>query len=153
MRDMTPEEIAREIEQIRARHNQQPPGTLTMSEWNDIDFLLSIVKGQEADTKRDFDWALREIADGWIANNEREGEYGFYRNVQRVLGLISDDAAASMRSLCVEKVNEFDDWVWCKCSECRADARSHAVDCHASLSNLAKELESLTLQEQEAKQS
>lgn len=67
-----------------------------------------------------------------------------------MLGLISKDTEDSIRSACVEKVKEFDGWTRCKCSECRADGRSHAVDVHASLFNLATELESLTLQEQKS---
>jgi hypothetical protein len=40
----------------------------------------------------DLDWALRELADGWISNNEREGEYGFNRNARRVLELLLADS-------------------------------------------------------------
>lgn len=41
---------------------------------------------------RDLDWALRELADGWIQNNEREGPYGFYQNARRVLESVIADA-------------------------------------------------------------
>lgn len=47
----------------------------------------------------DFDWALRELADGWISNNEREGEYGFYQNARRVLALIANDATERQREV------------------------------------------------------
>jgi hypothetical protein len=43
----------------------------------------------------DLDWALRELADGWITNNEREGPYGFYQNARRVLELIIADCSPS----------------------------------------------------------
>lgn len=36
--------------------------------------------------------------------------------------------------LIIEAVADFDAWEWCKCSECSADGRAHAVDLHASLS-------------------
>lgn len=52
----------------------------------------------EADL-RNFDWALRELADGWISNNEREGEYGFYQNARRVLELIVADSTAEVSRL------------------------------------------------------
>lgn len=42
--------------------------------------------------KIDLEWALRELADGWISNNERDGEYGFYQNARRVLTAVASDA-------------------------------------------------------------
>lgn len=44
---MTPEQKQR-LNQIIKRHNQQPPSTSTITCWDDVDFLLSVVKSQEA---------------------------------------------------------------------------------------------------------
>lgn len=39
----------------------------------------------------EIDWALRDLADGWIASNEREGFYANARNViQRILAASPD---------------------------------------------------------------
>lgn len=65
----------------------------------------------------DLDWALRELADGWIGNDEREGQYGFYTNARRVLELVIADVARSavagptkdaesMRRAVLTKLNE-----------------------------------------------
>lgn len=70
----------------------------------DIDCLLSLLqlKRNEPSTvttsevaTRDLDWALRELADGWIDSSQREGPYGFYQNARRVLEAIADDARAN----------------------------------------------------------
>lgn len=47
---------------------------------------------QVAVEAHDLEWALRELADGWITNNEREGPHGFYQNVRRVLESVIADA-------------------------------------------------------------
>jgi 8-oxo-dGTP pyrophosphatase MutT (NUDIX family) len=49
-------------------------------------------KSPNIEERRDFDWALRELADGWIDNGQREGPYGFNCNARRVLELITNDA-------------------------------------------------------------
>jgi len=44
------------------------------------------------------------------------------------------------REQIAEIVEEFDDWVWCTCSECKANAGSHAVKTEPSLSRLAAKI-------------
>jgi hypothetical protein len=36
----------------------------------------------------------------------------------------------------VQAIRDFDEWVWCTCSECRTDARSHVIDAQASLGKI-----------------
>lgn len=36
-----------------------------------------------------------------------------------------------------EIIEEFNDWAWCKCYDCRVDCHSHAVDTEASKPKLA----------------
>lgn len=50
-------------------------------------------------TEIDLEWALRELADGWIASNQREGEYGFYQNARRVLTAVANDATERQREV------------------------------------------------------
>lgn len=101
---------------------------------------------------KDAEWALHELADGWISNNEREGEYGFNRNAQQVLDAIANDAAARMRDRCVQKVKqraakrlkeaaevEEDDYGYSRALECAGD----------QLEEVASELQSLTLEVEE----
>lgn len=52
------------------------------------------------------DWALRELADGWITNNEREGPHGFYRNARRVLDAIANDERERVRQLIVGRLKD-----------------------------------------------
>jgi hypothetical protein len=59
---------------------------------------------QVAVEARDLEWALRELADGWIDNNQREGPYGFYQNARRVLELIASDARADAIRDAVERL-------------------------------------------------
>ncbi len=37
-----------------------------------------------------------------------------------------------------EILENFDDWEWCKCNDCRIDCHSHAVDTEASKPKIAK---------------
>ncbi len=39
-----------------------------------------------------------------------------------------------------ELIEEFDDWAWCNCNDCRVDCHSHAVDTEASKPKLAEYL-------------
>ena len=36
-----------------------------------------------------------------------------------------------------QRILDFNDWEWCNCSECKCDARSHAVNTTTSLERLA----------------
>lgn len=95
---------------------------------DDIDFLLSVVEEQEAAIAL----ASKQLDDALV----RAAEDQDYDSEQRT------KIAESMRSACVEKVAEIHD-------------EYEALECAAEvivLSRVARELESLTLQEQEAKQ-
>ena len=55
-----------------------------------------------------------------------------------------DKAIADEREQCAKVVENFEDWVRCTCSECKADAHSHAVKTEASLSRLAETIRTAT---------
>lgn len=69
----------------------------------EIEALLAKIPDGPWLTERSLSWALRELADGYISSNERNG---FNRQAYRVLGAVVSDAATSMRDKCVEKVKE-----------------------------------------------
>lgn len=75
---------------------------------NDSEKVAAIISAHLSDAgeveRRDLDWALRELADGWIVNNKREGPHGFYRNARRVLESVIGDARANAIREAREKV-------------------------------------------------
>jgi hypothetical protein len=52
-------------------------------------------------------------------------------------------AALISREEAVRIVQEFDNWTWCQCSECKSDASSHAAALPSSLERIAEELANL----------
>lgn len=61
---------------------------------------------EQAAALPDLDWALRELADGWISNNEREGEYGFNQDARRVMEVLLADSAQAIARF-KSKVDQF----------------------------------------------
>lgn len=120
---MTPEQ-KQQIEQIQERqeHNKSaasdnPIPKFLATAYNDIDFLLSLVKSQEAPS-RDAQEAAADIVREWSEHdmNENYGsdylvdEFGAGHLEERIAVGITN-AATSMRSACVEKVKALrDEW-------------------------------------------
>lgn len=48
-----------QLEAIRQRHNQQPPSTITKSEWDDIDYLLAEIDRLKGELKQSYIDALK----------------------------------------------------------------------------------------------
>ena len=55
--------------------------------------------------------------------------------VDRIAAALAEARVTALEEAVIA-LEEFDEWVSCKCSECRADANSHAVDIPQSLSAL-----------------
>lgn len=71
--------------------------------------------------------------------------------VDRIASALSAarEPVAEMKERCAETVEDFDGWVSCTCSECRADAGSHAVRIGASMEALAAAIRNLPAGPQE----
>jgi hypothetical protein len=53
---------------------------------------------------------------------------------------VTDEAVQAERERCAKLVEEFREWASCECSECKADARAHAVDEVESMKRLAAQI-------------
>lgn len=51
----------------------------------------------------------------------------------------------------IAAIADFDDWVWCKCFDCRTSPSSHSVATTASLVNIAVALEAARTADKESK--
>lgn len=136
------EEQRQRIEQIENgdqawRKTAYELGDVMAGHESDVDFLLSIVKGQERDSAG-LEYHSAECA---VDEFDQDCDCGSYdRNQARL------EAATSMRSLCVEKVRAMaEQW-----RQEASKAGRMFSDKTALATKIAKELESLQLQEQEA---
>lgn len=136
---MTSEQKQR-IEQIqRAVLSLNSPLTQPIRE--DIDFLLSLVKSQEAGGK-----FARSVAETIAADLGYQGGTQNQRALAATIETALNNFATSMRSRCVEKVRDIAERLACTCIGERAD---HHARCPVTVGQeMITVLESVTIQEQ-----
>lgn len=80
---------------------------------------------------------------GYLSAAFTEGKDAFYLAVRDVTLITHGRAAQAALEQAAQTVIDFDDWKGCGCSECKADARSHAVNESESMASLAMEIRAL----------
>src|SRR6185369_10340912 len=90
-----------------------------------------------------------QVIDGATSDLRRHGTGGLYvtaevDTLRDAIDAVLTKAISDERERCAKAIENFEDWVWCTCSECKADAHSHAVKTEASLSRLAETIRTAT---------